>query len=107
MNFNPEEINELVRQRRSVYPKDYTGAIVPDSVIEQMLENANWAPNHKLTEPWRFVVFTGTGLKALAAFQSECYKQVTSANGTFRRPPLCLANQAYGIFPRHCRWYET
>lgn len=84
MNFNPEEINELVRQRRSVYPKDYTGTIVPDSVIEQMLENANWAPNHKLTEPWRFVVFTGAGLKALADFQSECYKQVTSANGTFK-----------------------
>ena len=84
MNFNPEEINVLMRQRRSIYPKDYTGAIVPDSVIEQMLENANWAPNHKLTEPWRFVVFTGAGLKALAAFQSECYKQVTSSNGTYK-----------------------
>lgn len=84
MNFNPEEINKLVRQRRSVYPKDYTRATVPEAVIEQMLENANWAPNHKLTEPWRFVVFTGAGLKALAAFQSECYKQVTSANDTFK-----------------------
>ena len=84
MNFNPEEINVLMRQRRSIYPIDYTGAIVPDSVIEQMLENANWAPNHKLTEPWRFVVFTGAGLKALAAFQSECYKQVTSSNGTYK-----------------------
>lgn len=84
MNFNPEEINVLMRQRRSIYPKDYTRAIVPDSVIEQMLENANWAPNHKLTEPWRFVVFTGAGLKALAAFQSECYKQVTSSNGTYK-----------------------
>lgn len=84
MNFNPEEINKLVRQRRSIYPKDYTGATVPEAVIEQMLENANWAPNHKLTEPWRFVVFTGAGLKALAAIQSECYKQVTSANDTFK-----------------------
>lgn len=84
MNFHVEEINQLIRQRRSVFPKDYTGAIVPDNIINQMLENANWAPNHKLTEPWRFVVFSGEGLKKLATFQSECYKQVTEAKGTFQ-----------------------
>ena len=84
MNFNSEEINHLIRVRRSVFPKDYSGETVPDRVIEQMLENANWAPTHKLTEPWRFVVFAGEGRKALAAFQSECYKQVTAATGTFQ-----------------------
>lgn len=26
-------------------------------MIEQILENANYAPTHKLTQPWRFVVF--------------------------------------------------
>ncbi len=81
--FNCEEINELMRSRRSVFPKDYTGEKVDDAIIKQMLENANWAPTHKLTEPWRFVVFTGDGLKKLASFQSECYKQVTHAKGTF------------------------
>lgn len=82
--FNREEINRLIRNRRSIFPRDYTGEQVPEKIIEQMLENANWAPNHKQTEPWRFVVFSGEGLKQLAAFQSECYKQVTTANGTFR-----------------------
>ncbi|MDZ7647729.1 MAG: nitroreductase [Cytophagales bacterium] len=84
MNFNSEEINKLIQTRRSVFPKDYSGETVPDRVIEQMLENANWAPTHKLTEPWRFVVFAGAGRKALATFQSDCYKQVTTANGTFQ-----------------------
>lgn len=84
MNFNVEEINQVIRNRRSVYPKDYTGAVVPEAIINQMLENANWAPNHKLTEPWRFTVFSGDGLKKLAAFQSECYKQVTEAKGTYQ-----------------------
>ncbi len=82
-NFNPEEVNELIRSRRSVFPKDYTGEKVDDHIVQQMLENANWAPTHKLTEPWRFIVFTGDGLKKLAAFQSECYKLVTEAKGTF------------------------
>ncbi len=82
--MNASEIDQLIRKRRSVFPKDYTGEKVSDEIINQMLENANWAPNHKLTEPWRFVVFTGDGLKQLAAFQSECYKSVTIANDTFR-----------------------
>jgi nitroreductase len=32
---------------------------VPRAVIERLLECAVRAPNHKLTEPWRFVVLTG------------------------------------------------
>ena len=81
--INPDEVNELMRSRRSVFPKDYIGEKVDDAIVQQMLENANWAPTHKLTEPWRFVVFTGEGLKKLADFQSECYKQVTQAKGSF------------------------
>lgn len=84
MKFNPEEVNELIRHRRSVFPKDYSGEKVSDAKVQQMLENANWAPTHKLTQPWRFTVFTGAGLKKLADFQAECYKKVTQADGTFK-----------------------
>ena len=68
-----EEFNILVRQRRSVFPKDYTGEKVDDSIILQLLENANWAPTHKLTEPWRFKVFCGDGLKRFAEYQANEY----------------------------------
>ena len=84
MKFDVAVINQLIKNRRSVFPKDYSGEKVDDAIVQQMLENANWAPTHKLTEPWRFVVFTGEGLKKLAAFQSECYKKVTMTDGTFR-----------------------
>ena len=60
--FNVEDVNRLILNRRSVFPKDYTGEKVNDAIVQQMLENANWAPTHKLTEPWRFTVFTGDGL---------------------------------------------
>jgi nitroreductase len=82
--MKPSEVDQLIRQRRSVFPKDYTDEVVSDDIINQMLENANWAPTHKFTEPWRFVVFSGAGLKQLAVFQSECYKTVATANGTYR-----------------------
>jgi nitroreductase len=85
MQMNVDEFNSLIKHRRSVFPKDYSGEKVGDTIIHQMLENANWAPTHKLTEPWRFVVFTGEGLKKLADFQSECYKEVTTAKGTFQQ----------------------
>jgi nitroreductase len=81
--MKPSEVDQLIRQRRSVYPKDYTGEIISDEIISHLLENARWAPNHKQTEPWQFVVFSGEGLKKLAMFQSECYKSVTIANRTY------------------------
>ena len=81
--MNAETVNSLIRNRRSVFPKDYTGQRVDDSIIRQMLENANWAPTHKFTEPWRFIVFTGDGLKKLGAIQSDLYAKKTKAEGTF------------------------
>jgi len=51
----------LLKERRSIFPKDYNGRgrAVTDEDIQLMLEGANWAPTHKRTEPWRFVVFRG------------------------------------------------
>jgi nitroreductase len=83
MKFNSEVVNQLIKQRRSVFPRDYSGARVEDEIVMQMLENANWAPNHKMTEPWRFTVFSDDGLRMLGEFQAACYKRVTEAKGTF------------------------
>lgn len=84
MEINPKSFDLLVQTRRSVYPVQYTGEQVDDRIIEQMLENANWAPNHRQTEPWRFVVYSGNGLKKLAEEQAALYKKVTEADGTFK-----------------------
>ncbi|MCL6553695.1 MAG: nitroreductase family protein [Firmicutes bacterium] len=43
---------DLIKQRRSV-PKMRPDP-VPREVLERMLDAAVWAPNHRLTEPWRF-----------------------------------------------------
>ena len=56
---SPEQLGALIRGRRSVFPKDYTGEAVPRDVIERALEAASWAPTHGKTEPWRFTVFHG------------------------------------------------
>lgn len=71
-----ELLNELIRNRRSVFPDQFEqDKRVDDEIIKQILINASWAPNHGQEEPWQFTVFTGEGLKALADFQSNLYKK--------------------------------
>ena len=36
--------------------KEFTGAEVPRATLERLLDAAIWAPNHRLTNPWRFFV---------------------------------------------------
>jgi nitroreductase len=80
MKYNVEEFNHLIRNRRSVFPKQFEeGRQVPQELVRQILENATWAPTHGITEPWHFVVFSGNGLKKLADFQSELYKATAGA----------------------------
>lgn len=83
--MSSEEVNTLIATRRSVFPQFYTGEKVDDAIVTQMLANATWAPTHKLTQPWRFIVFTGAGLTALAQNQAEVYKDVTTRDGSFRQ----------------------
>jgi nitroreductase len=78
MEFNVEEVNRLIRRRRSTFPKQFAaGKKVDDLVVRQLIENATWAPSHGNIQPWQFVVFTGEGLQKLARFQSELYKETS------------------------------
>lgn len=83
INYNTQEISHLIRNRRSVFPAQYSGETIKQEVIEEILENANWAPTHKFTEPWRFTVFSGDGRKKLGDFMAELYKKVSSEKGAF------------------------
>lgn len=79
MNYNKLEINHLIRHRRSVFPDQFSDRVIDREVIEQLLENANWAPTHGKTEPWRFFVFTANRLKDLGELQASLYKKLTPA----------------------------
>lgn len=46
-----------IRDRRSI--GKCTEEIPDPEIIRQVLEAGTWAPNHHLTEPWRFVVLSG------------------------------------------------
>lgn len=101
----PALVNQIIRTRRSVFTQQFEpGKPIPDDIIWQLLENANWAPTHKLTEPWRFTVFSGEGLKALAEQQAAIYKEFAGAKfkqGKYEQlqnmPMLCSHVIAIGM----------
>ncbi len=51
------DVLEAIRTRRSIGA--VSQEIPPRELIEEILEAATWAPNHRLTEPWRFTVLAG------------------------------------------------
>jgi nitroreductase len=50
-------IDHIIRSRRSVKPFMMNGDKIADAQVQSLLELADWAPTHGLTEPWRFVVY--------------------------------------------------
>ncbi len=77
MKFSVSEISELIRSRRTIYPKDYTDREVHREIVERVLTNATWAPTHGMTQPWRFTVYTGAGRERLSHFLGETYTRMT------------------------------
>lgn len=73
------QLNKIIRHRRSIKPSQFSDQPVEDAVVWKMLENANWAPSHGKTEPWRFFVFTGDAKKQLGELLADLYLQVTPA----------------------------
>ena len=71
-------IFELIEKRRSVFPVQYNTKPIAKADIEKLLEAANWAPNHKKTEPWRFKVLMGESKTRLGQFLSHKYQQVNT-----------------------------
>jgi nitroreductase len=56
------DILDVIRARRTIGKS--TGD-VSRATIYELIEAATWAPNHKLTQPWRFTVVSGSARERL------------------------------------------
>ena len=57
------ELEEAIRHRRT--HKAYGAEPVARQTLDELLELARWAPNHNLTNPWRFRVLGPEALERL------------------------------------------
>ena len=63
------ELEEAIRTRRT--HKAYAPDPVDRRTLEELFELARWAPNHNLTNPWRFRVLGPASLDRLKAATAE------------------------------------
>jgi nitroreductase len=57
------DVEDAIRNRRT--HKAFASDPVPRELIDQLLDLARWAPNHHLTNPWRFRVLGPRSRQAL------------------------------------------
>ncbi|KPB05952.1 nitroreductase family protein [Bacillus sp. CHD6a] len=54
METNKSTLAQIIRERRSI-KAGYTEKEVTQETVLELLDDAVWAPNHGLREPWRFI----------------------------------------------------
>ena len=73
--MTPEAFDQVLRNRRTVKPFMMSDAEVAEQDLRAILENANWAPSHGLTEPWRFKIYRGAARAELAEALADLYER--------------------------------
>jgi nitroreductase len=66
------EVENAIRTRRTI--KAFEAEPVDRGTLEELLELARWAPNHHLTNPWRFRVVGPRALEALKGAAADLAK---------------------------------
>lgn len=75
-------LKSIIENRRSVFPKNYTGGRIDEQIIEEIVNSATFAPQHKKTRPWRFKIFRGEEKTELGHELARIYK-ATCAEAVF------------------------
>lgn len=95
------EVDQAIVSRASV--KKFSDREVPKELIEKCLDLAVWAPNHRLTEPWRFRVITDRGRDA---FADVVCNQMTSAASADKATGTAISEDK-GLFSEPLRFTAT
>ena len=65
----PSTVAALLRSRRTIHL--FEPDLPPRAKLLDALDLARWAPNHRLTEPWRFYLLGRTTAEAVAHLNAE------------------------------------
>ena len=94
------DVYTALRERRSISALD--SRVPPRDVVQRLLDVAVWAPNHHLTEPWRFHVIArdarqSTGEAIAKRLEGEldsddpaCAGEIKGARTKFLRAPVVI-----------------
>ena len=89
---------DSIRNRRSIFPRDYVDQVVPGSVVQSMIDAASWAPFHGPVAPWRFVVLGKSSMAEMQRLTLEFYDKNWQETG--------WANGEHGTEQEYLEWRE-
>ncbi|WP_010651852.1 nitroreductase family protein [Oceanobacillus massiliensis] len=73
------ELARIIRERRAI-KSGYNDKEVTEDMVVRLLEDAIWAPNHGMRQPWRFI-FVGNGQRnSFAAKVASTYPEERQKN---------------------------
>lgn len=70
---NPVAVEDAIVSRRTIGKVADTP--VPEDLIRRLISLAVHAPNHKRTNPWRFLVIRGTARRRIGAAHADAYQR--------------------------------
>lgn len=71
-------LEQIIKLRRSIYPDAYTNQTIEKAIIESILDSANYAPTHRMTEPWRFKIVHSLKRAEMGDMMAQLYKDKAS-----------------------------
>lgn len=87
MTEQAKDIETIIKSRRTIH--EFLPSNVPDKdVIKEAIEAACWAPNHHLTEPWRFYLLGRETIESICELNKKMLtvsKGAEAAEKKFKR----------------------
>ena len=69
--MSSEILNKIIRNRKTIYPIQFSNKELSKEIINEILENALHAPTHRMTQPWFFKVYKGESKVKLSSLIKE------------------------------------
>ncbi|WP_173915678.1 nitroreductase [Halobacillus sp. Marseille-Q1614] len=73
------ELIDAIKNRRSIH--DFKREVVDPAVLQNIFNNASWAPTHRMKQPWSIVMFQEQGSVDYADLVIESYFRLGLADG--------------------------
>ncbi|WP_456279049.1 nitroreductase family protein [Bacillus sp. AK128] len=107
MEVTKSNLAKIIRERRSI-KSGYTDQDVSQEVVLELLNDAVWAPNHGLREPWRFMFVSAQEKEAFVEELVETFPPDMKENrrNYFNQPTAYLI-VIMEEDPRQKQWEEN
>ncbi|MGD6780268.1 nitroreductase family protein [Sutcliffiella horikoshii] len=107
MESNISSLAQIIRDRRSI-KAGYSNKEVTQETVLELLDDAVWAPNHGLREPWRFIFVSSSEKNGFVEKLVKTFPQEMQENRrNYFNQPAAFLIVVMEEDPRQKQWEEN